>query len=70
MARHEKAGKTVSQILQGKQGHIKNVPLPKGAPSWDDIRSLTWEEIVKRARKRERGFRVFRKLLIDQRFDK
>jgi hypothetical protein len=65
------AGKTVAEILKRyKQGYIKQVPLPKGSPSWDDIMNLTWEEVVRRARKREPSFTTFKKLLIDQRFDK
>jgi hypothetical protein len=31
---------------------------------------LTWEEVVRRAENRERGFGTFRKLLRDRRFDK
>jgi hypothetical protein len=64
------AGKTVREILQDKQGYIRTVPLPPGSPSWDDILDLTWEEVEDRARRRVRGFRVFRKLLTDGRFDK
>jgi hypothetical protein len=64
------AGKTVEQILKGKRGSIKNAPLDPGAPSWDDILSLTWEEIEERADRREPGFQTFRKLLKEKRFDK
>lgn len=64
------AGKTVAEILEEKKASVKNAPLPPGSPSWDDILSLTWEEIVKRARKREPGFSTFRKLLTDKRFSK
>jgi hypothetical protein len=64
------AGKTVEEILAGKGACIKNVPLDPGSPSGDDIRHLTWEEVEKRARKREPGFRTFRKLLTDGNYDK
>ena len=64
------AGKTVAEILKEKKGSIKHAPLDPGTPSWDAIMHLTWEEIVERTRKRERGFGTFRKLLLDKRFDK
>jgi hypothetical protein len=66
----DNAGKTVVEILRDKRGSIKSVPLPRGSPSWDDIMHLTWEEVVARAQKRDRGFGTFKKLLLDQRFDK
>lgn len=31
------SGQTVAEILTKKQGGIKQAPLPKGSPSWDDI---------------------------------
>ncbi len=64
------AGKSVAEILRGKQARIKTAALPKGSPSWDDILHLMWEEVVARAKRRERGFSTIRKLLIDGRFDK
>jgi hypothetical protein len=64
------AGKTVAEILKGKRGSIKKAPLQKGSPSWDDILHLTWEEVEERAARRERGFRTFKKLLKQKRFDK
>jgi hypothetical protein len=64
------AGKSVAEILEDKVGSIKNTPMPRGSPSWDDIMHLSWEEIVRRAVRRERGFGTFKKLLLDQRFDK
>jgi hypothetical protein len=64
------AGKTVAEILARKRGNILKVPLVPGSPSWDDIRHLTWEEVERRARNREPGFRTFRKLLTNKRFDK
>jgi hypothetical protein len=63
-------GKTVEEILKTKRGAIRQAPLEKGSPSWDDILHLTWEEIVKRHQRRERGFKTFHKLLKETRFDK
>jgi hypothetical protein len=63
-------GMTAAEILKMKRGAIKRAPLETGSPSWDDIMHLTWEEIDARARRRERGFRTFRKLLKEARFDK
>jgi hypothetical protein len=64
------AGKTVAEILKDKKGSIKQAPLEPGSPSWDDILHLTWEEIVERAQRRERGFRTFRKLLRERTYNK
>jgi hypothetical protein len=64
------AGKTVEQILLKKQGSIKQAPLERGSPSWDDILHLTWEEVVERAERREIGFKTFRKLLREKRYNK
>ena len=66
----DNGGKTVREILRGKQARIVKAPLAPGSPSWDDILDLTWEQIEERHRKRETGFRTFRKLLTDGRFDK
>jgi hypothetical protein len=66
----DNTGKTVEEILREKLGSIKQARLPKGSPSWDDILGLTWEDIVRRAKARRRGYRTIRKLLIDRRFDK
>lgn len=63
-------GKTVARILAGKRAEILRVPLVRGSPSWNDILHLTWDEVEAKARRRERGFRTFRKLLTDRRFDK
>jgi hypothetical protein len=64
------AGKTVDEILKGKKGSIKDAPLDEGAPSWAEIRNLKWEDIVKGAQQGKRGYRTFKKLLEQQRFDK
>lgn len=66
----DNSGKTVAEILKGKLGAIKTVPLKKGSPSWDDIMDLTWELIEQKHRRRERGFKTFLKLLKDRRIDK
>jgi hypothetical protein len=63
-------GKTVAEILRGKKASVKQAALPKGSPSWDDILSLPWEEIDKRAKQRKRGYRTIRKLLSDPEYDK
>ncbi len=64
------AGKTVAEILKGKQARIKYAPLGPGSPSWGDILSLTWEEVVEKAQRGETGFRTIYKLLNTKRFDK
>lgn len=64
------SGKTVEEILKTKRAAIRQAPLEKGSPSWDDILHLTWEEVVKKHKRRERGFKIFHKLLKDSRIDK
>jgi len=64
------AGKTVAEILKSKKASVKYASLPKGSPSWDDIMHLTWEEITRRARRRELGFKTFKKLLSDPEYQK
>lgn len=64
------AGKSVRAILRGKQGRIRRVRLPRGAPSWDDILDLAWEEVEEEARMRTPGFATFRKLLTDREYDR
>jgi hypothetical protein len=61
---------TVAQILRRKLGSIKQARLPPGSPSWDDIRHLTWAEVVAAKDRSEAGFKTFHKLLTDKRFDK
>ena len=63
-------GKTVADILTGKKGSIKQAPLQRDSPSWDEILELTWEEITKRARRGKRGYRTIRKLLSDPEYNK
>lgn len=55
----DNTGKTVREILRHKRARIKNAALDTGSPAWDDILDLAWEEIVNRAKKRVRGFRIF-----------
>ena len=61
---------TVAEILKRKLGKIKQAPLPKGSPSWDDIRSETWASIKRKARLRKTGYRTLHKLLTDGTYDK
>lgn len=63
-------GKRVGAILAGKKASIKNAPLPRGFPGWDEVDSMVWEDVVARARRNEPGFRELRKLLSDKRFNK
>jgi hypothetical protein len=51
-------GKTVAQILKEKKASIRTAPLEAGAPSWDDIQDMTWEDVVARARRGDKGFRT------------
>ncbi len=64
------AGKTVEEILRSKKADIRYAALDPGSPGWDDILDLTWEEVLAKARKRQKGYRTIRKLLSDGRFDK
>ena len=64
------SGQTVAEILQFKKARIKNAPLPKGSPSWDEILNLTWEEIEERKQRGESGFKTFHKLLKSKEYDK
>ena len=64
------AGKTVEEILKTKKASVKYARLPTGSPSWDDILQEKWEEIIKRARRRETGYKTIRKLLSDSEYDK
>jgi hypothetical protein len=66
----EYAGKTLAEILKTKKARIKNAPLEHGSPSWDDIMDLTWEELVRRKKRGDPGFKTFHKLLKAKRFNK
>ncbi|HEX3150274.1 MAG TPA: hypothetical protein VHR66_19515 [Gemmataceae bacterium] len=69
MAANDDADK-VREILKRKRGNIKQSPLPSGSPGWDDIFDETWKDIKRKAKARKTGYKVFRKLLSDPRFDK
>lgn len=66
----DNAGKTVREILKGKQGGLKQAPLPPGSPTWDEVLDLTWEEVTQRAKRREPGYKTIRKLLSDPEYNK
>ncbi len=68
--RHKFAGMTVTEILEKKKGSIKDAALDEGAPTWDEIADMPWEEIVDRAKRREPGYQTFKKLLSGQEYDK
>lgn len=61
---------TVADILARKLGKIRQAPLEPGSPSWDDILGETWQSIKRKAKARRTGYRTFRKLLTDGRFDR
>lgn len=61
---------SVKEILKHKKGSIKNAPIEKGGPSWDEIQNMTIDEINKNAQKGIPGFKTIRKLLTDKRFDR
>jgi hypothetical protein len=69
MAR-KNAGKSVGEILLGKKGSVRNAPLERGSPSWDEIERMTWEEVTEKAEADVPGFKTIKKLLGDKRFDK
>jgi hypothetical protein len=66
----DNAGKTVAEILKMKRAAILKAALGKGSPGWDDIMHLRWEEIVRKQKRRERGFKTFYKLLSNKEYDK
>jgi hypothetical protein len=61
---------TVADILKRKLGSIKQAPLDPGSPSWDEIAGETWASVKKKAKRKKPGYKTFRKLLTDRRFDK
>ncbi len=67
---HRFSGMTVAEILRLKKASILQAPLEKGSPGWQDIASLTWEEVDERAQQDVTGYRTIRKLLSDRRFDR
>ena len=64
------SGQTVAEILTRKKSSIRSAELEEGSPSWDAILDMMWEEVVQRAKQRERGFKSIRKLISDGRFDR
>jgi hypothetical protein len=60
----------VSEILRRKQGSIKNAPLGRGSPSWDDLSKMDLREIEAGARANRPGYKTALKLLRDRRFDR
>jgi hypothetical protein len=70
MAADNNAGKSVAQILDDKKASIKNAPLEPGSPSWNDILDMTWEDVVERAKKREPGYKTFKKLFSQGEYNK
>jgi hypothetical protein len=63
-------GPTVDEVLKGKKGSITRAPLPKGSPSWSEVRDLPLSEIEQRARANDSVYKTILKLLTDTRFDK
>jgi hypothetical protein len=61
---------TVAEVLERKKASIKDAPLPKGAPSWEDLSDTRMSEIDRRARRNVPGYKTIRELLSDKRFDK
>jgi hypothetical protein len=60
----------VSDILQRKKGSIKNAPLGRGSPSWDEFSEMDLRDIEAGARANKPGYKTALKLLRDRRFDR
>ena len=60
----------IKEVLKGKLGSIQRAPLPKGAPSWDEVRSMTISDIREGAQRNLPGYKELLKLLTDRRFNK
>lgn len=62
----------VSDILKTKKGSIRQAPLPSGSPSWSDLEAEdpTWAEVVANAKANKPGWKTFKKLLEQGRFNK
>jgi len=54
---------TVNEVLKTRKGSILQAERPPGTPGWDDIRSLTMAEVLKRSQQGVPGFRTIWKLL-------
>ena len=66
----EEEDPTVGVVLVDKKGTILRAPLPKGSPSWEDVRGTRMSEVRRRAAANEPGYRTIAKLLTDRRFDR
>ena len=64
------AGQTVREILGRKKASVRQAPLDPGSPSWDDILDWSWEELVRRAKGRVRGYKTLKKLLSSGEYDR
>lgn len=60
----------VSDILKTKKGSIKDAPLPKGSPSWNEVSKMSLKQIKNGAKANEPGYKTIQKLLTDKRFNK
>ena len=67
---HKYAGRRVSEILKAKKGSVRAAPLPVGSPTWLELEAMMWEQTEAGARQNFPGFKMVRKLLSDQRFDR
>lgn len=67
---HKYAGLSVAEILRAKKGSVRSAPLPEGSPTWSEFEAMIWEQIEIGARQNLAGFKLVRKLLSDQRFDR
>ena len=67
---HKYAGLQVADILRLKKGSSRAAPMPAGSPPWPILETLVWERVEDAARQNEPGFKMVRKLLTDQRFDR
>jgi hypothetical protein len=67
---HKFARLKVADILKLKRASIKQSPLPEGAPSWEELIEMVWEDVEAGADANQPGLKVVRKLLSDRRFDR
>jgi hypothetical protein len=67
---HKFAGLKVAEILKLKRASIKQASLPEGAPTWEELIGMLWEEVEAGADANQPGLKVVRKLLSDRRFDR
>lgn len=60
----------VSDILKTKKGSVRNVELPPGSPSFDEILDMPFSEIEAGAKANLPGYKTIKKVLTDKRFDR